>query len=60
MDSIYLVFSPILLHSLTQGGKKDVSNRPSKSCGKQLLKNFTWSIFEHFVPNDSVHAEIVL
>ena len=25
-------------------------NEPSKNCGRQPLKNFTWSILEHFVP----------
>ena len=25
-------------------------NGPSKTCGRQLLKNFTWSILEYFVP----------
>ena len=26
-------------------------NGPSKICGRQPLKNFTWSIPEYFVPN---------
>ena len=26
-------------------------NRPSKICGGQPLKNFTWSILEYFAPN---------
>ena len=25
---------------------------PSKICGRQLLKNFTWPILEYFVPYD--------
>ena len=26
-------------------------NGPSKICGRQPLKNFTWSILEYFVPH---------
>ena len=29
---------------------KVFKNRPSKICGRQPLKNFTWSILEYFVP----------
>ena len=29
---------------------KVFKNRPSKVCGKQPLKNFSWSILEYFVP----------
>ena len=28
---------------------KVFKNRPSRTCGRQLLKNFTWSILEYFV-----------
>ena len=30
---------------------KVFENGPSKICGRQRLKNFTWSILEYFVPN---------
>ena len=29
---------------------KVFKNRPSKICGRQPLKNFTWSILEYFAP----------
>ena len=29
---------------------KVLKNRPNKSCGRQPLKDFTWSILEYFVP----------
>ena len=29
---------------------KLLKNGPSKICGRQPLKNFTWSILEYFVP----------
>ena len=29
---------------------KVFKNGPSKTCGRELLKNFTWSILEYFVP----------
>ena len=32
---------------------KVFKNRPSKICGRQPLKNFTWSILKNFVPNHS-------
>ena len=30
---------------------KTFKNAPSKICRRQPLKNFTWFILEHFVPN---------
>ena len=33
---------------------KILKNGPSKICGRQSLKNFTWSILEYFVPNISL------
>ena len=30
---------------------KVFKNGPSKICGRQPLKNFTWSILEYFVPS---------
>ena len=33
-------------------------NGPSKICGRQPLKNFTWSILEYFVPNNLCKLEI--
>ena len=30
---------------------KAFKNGPSKICGRQPLKNFTWSILEYFVPD---------
>ena len=31
---------------------KIFKNGPSNICGRQPLKNFTWSILEYFVSND--------
>ena len=31
-------------------GGKVFKNGPSKICGRQPLKNFTWSILEYFAP----------
>ena len=31
--------------------EKAFKNGPSKICGRELLKNFTWSILEYFVPD---------
>ena len=33
---------------------KVFKNRPSEICGRQHLKNFTWTILEYFVPNRNV------
>ena len=34
---------------------KVFKNGPSKICGRQPSKNFTWSILEYFVPNDYIN-----
>ena len=30
---------------------QNIKSGPSKICGRQLLKNFTWSTLEYFAPN---------
>ena len=35
---------------------KVFKNGPSKICGRQPLKNFTWSILEYFVPDVPAYA----
>ena len=34
-------------------GDNVFKNGPSKICGRQPLKNFTWSILEYFVPYET-------
>ena len=41
----------LLPHSKKQ--VKVFKNGPRKICGRQLLKNFTWSIHEYLDPNDN-------
>ena len=38
------------LHSVKDICVKVFKNKPSKICGRQSLKNFTWSILEYFEP----------
>ena len=45
------IYKDILLHNRNNWGKV-FKNGPSKICGRQSLKNFTWSILEYFVPTD--------
>ena len=51
---IIFVVSPII--DVWQGLKWDkvFKNEPSKICGRQSLKNFTWSVLEYFVTNDTL------
>ena len=35
----------------TDGTKYSGTDGPSEICGRQSLKNFTWSILEYFVPD---------
>ena len=55
---MYLVHSLVLcpIYSLTIELFQTVLNKNRLalySCGRQPLKNFTWSILEHFVPNNT-------
>ena len=37
-------------------GQSILKSGPGKICGRQPLKNFTWSILEYFAPNDIIQA----
>ena len=37
---------------------KVFKNEPSKICGRQPLKNLTWSIFYYFVPFDGAKRKL--
>ena len=37
---------------------KVFKNEPSKICGRQPLKNVTWSILEYFVPNVNLYSVV--
>ena len=45
-----LIFpTKLITGKLRQKWDKVFKNGPSEICGRQLLKNFTWSILEYFV-----------
>ena len=51
MDGIFLEFAG--KSELRKGiaCEKVFKNGPNKICGRQPLKNFTWSILEYFAPH---------